>query len=309
MPENLPEKPSIEHLKKQAKELLNSFRTGDYSTFQKFKLIKRYSSLSKEEYLKSPLRLHDAHYAIALFYGFQSWQQLSDYCTQFNKEDNMSDKIKQEFNRLKGLKNRAMQKLLRRVDYEILALALVDSEEGVKEKVFVNMSRRAGEILKSVIQTKMNAADSAVIRSRENILSIYKKMVKESKITEDSDSKEKVPVKSEPIDILKKKKASQFTINELKEFFYELCRKAYKVGLLQLDSDSELVDDDLIKKGLELIVDGTDPSIVETILKSKLEKALRDYKVKYESAINAIMDIQHGFHPEVVKEKLDASLP
>jgi len=309
MPENLPEKPSIEHLKKQAKQLLNSFRNGDYVTFHKFKLIKRYSSLSKEEYLKSPIKLHDAHFAIALYYGFQSWQQLSDYCTQFNKEDNMSDKIRNEFNQLKGLKNRAMQKLLRRVDYEILALALVHSEEAMKEKVFVNMSQRATEILKSVIKARMNAADTVIIRSKENILSIYKKIVKDGKVAEESDSNENVAVKSEPIAILKEKKASQFTINELKEFFYELCRKAHKDGILQLESDTELVDDDLIKKGLELIVDGTDPAIVESILQSKLEAALRDYKAKYESSIKAIMDIQSGFYPEAVKAKLDASLP
>jgi flagellar motor component MotA len=156
--------------------------------------------------------------------------------------------------------------------------------------------------------TSAGTSETEILKSKEKILSIYKRCLKDGKITEETDSEEKTPVKSEPISMLKKKKVSQFTIEELKSFFYELCRKAHFRGILQLESDAELVDDDLIKKGLELIVDGTDPSLVESILKTKLEKALRDYKVKYESSINALLDIQKGFYPEMVKERLNASM-
>ena len=308
MPENISDKLSIEHLKKQAKQLLKAFRNGDYSTFGSFKLIKRYSGLSKEAFLKSQIKLHDAQYAVSLQYGFQSWQKLSAYCTQFNKEDDMSEKIRIEFNQLKGLKNRAMQRLLREVDSEILALSLTDADEGIKQKVFVNMSGRAFNLLKNDIDTIVNAPEAAIIKSKEKVLVVYKKLLKEGEITDDMDSKESSPVKSEPINLLKKKPVSAFTINELKEFFYELSRKAHSTGLLQLESDAEIVDDDLIKKGLELITDGTAPALVENILKTKLDKALHDYKVRYESSIKAILDIQKGYYPEMVREKLDASL-
>lgn len=308
MPENLPDKLSIEHLKKQAKQLLKAFRNGDYSTYQNFKLINRYSSLSKAEFLKSPIKLHEAQYAIALQYGFQSWQQLSIYYSQYNKEDNMSEMIKKEFKQLKGLKNRAMQRLLRQVDSEILAMSLADGDEEVKQKVFVNMSNRALNLLKNDIKEKINTPEAAIIKSKEKILAIYNRLLKDGEITGDLDSHESAPSKSEPISMLKKKKVSQFNMKELKEFFYELSRKAHSKGLLYLESDAEIVDDDIIKKGLELITDGTAPSLVETILKSKLEKALHEFKVKYESSINAILDIQAGHYPQMVKERLDASL-
>ncbi|MBN1696971.1 MAG: hypothetical protein JW881_05630 [Spirochaetales bacterium] len=308
MPENLPEKPSVEHLKKQAKQLLKAFRNGDYAAFRIFRLIGRYASLPKKAFLNAPIKLHDARYAIALHYGFKSWRQLSDYCTQINKEDTMSGTIKEEFDRLKGLKNRAMQRLLRQVDSQILAMALLDADEGVKQKVFVNMSGRACTLLKSDITALTDTPEMAVTASKEKILGVYKRLVKAGEIMSEKAGKEETPVKSEPVGILKKKKSSGFTNAELKEFFYELCRKAHTKGLLQLESDAEMVDDELIKKGLELIVDGTDPSLVESILKTKLEKAIRDYRVKYESSINALLDIQKGHYPEMVRERLDASL-
>lgn len=308
MPQNLPEKLSIEHLKKQAKQLLKAFRSGDSSAFQAFRLIRRYSAMQLPEFLKSPVKLHDAQFAVALQYGFQSWQKLSAYCTQNDKEDNMSEKINKAFYDLKGLKNRAMQRLLRQIDSRILAMALTNAEEGIRQKVFLNMSSRAVRLLKNDIATGDTVSESAVLKSREKILDILKKLSDEGEISGGTDNKETVPEKIECVASLKKKKLSLFSTDELKAFFYDLAAKAHTYGILSLESDAEASDDAIIKKGLELITDGTDPSIVESVLRAKLEKALRDFRIKYESSINAVLDIQNGNYPELVKEKLDASL-
>ena len=78
--------------------------------------------------------------------------------------------------------------------------------------------------------------------------------------------------------------------------------------MLQLESDVKLLDDELIKKGLQLVIDGTAPSLVEDIYKAKLEKHLRDIQLKYEAALAGILAIQSGDNPIIVKERLDAIL-
>lgn len=308
MPENLPKNLSLEHLKKQAKQLLKAFQQKDDSVFPLFKPINRYAGLSQEDFWDSPIRLHDAQYAIALKYGFQSWQQLSRHCTQINKEDNMSKEIIKAFNQLKGLENRAMQSLLRQVDSRILAMALYDADEEIKQKVFVNMSQRALALIMDDIDGLANASKEAVIKSKGKIIEVYQKLLQDGEIGKNLKTNEPVPLKSEPIDILKKRKVSQFNSNDLKDFFYELAKKAHNQGLLQLENDAQLVDDEIIKKGLELITDGTAPALVESILRAKLEKAVHDFRMKYEGSINAILDIQKGHYPQMVREKIDAFL-
>jgi len=50
-----------------------------------------------------------------------------------------------------------------------------------------------------------------------------------------------------------------------------LAEKARREGLLALEAQLEEVDDPFTKKGVSLIVDGTDSSVVETILRSEID--------------------------------------
>jgi chemotaxis protein MotA len=47
--------------------------------------------------------------------------------------------------------------------------------------------------------------------------------------------------------------------------------KARREGLLSLEDDLEELDDEFLKKGLQLVVDGTDPELVRRIMESELE--------------------------------------
>ncbi len=43
-------------------------------------------------------------------------------------------------------------------------------------------------------------------------------------------------------------------------------RKARREGLLALEDDVDEVQDEFLKKGIQLVVDGTDPEVVKNIL-------------------------------------------
>ncbi|CAH2214017.1 flagellar motor protein [Tepidibacter aestuarii] len=66
-------------------------------------------------------------------------------------------------------------------------------------------------------------------------------------------------------------KDRQSNPNEVIESMIELANKARKEGLLALEESSSGIDDDFIKKGVMLVVDGTDPDLVRTLLETELD--------------------------------------
>jgi len=58
---------------------------------------------------------------------------------------------------------------------------------------------------------------------------------------------------------------------ELIERLVVMAQKARREGLLALDNEIEEIEDDFLKKGIQLIVDGTDPELVRNILETEIE--------------------------------------
>ena len=78
-PTVLPPNPSIEHLKKQAKDLFKSYQNGDVSVCTLLKQhLPRFVNLSNQEIFADKFTLHDAQYVIARHYGFEKWSDLRE---------------------------------------------------------------------------------------------------------------------------------------------------------------------------------------------------------------------------------------
>jgi len=65
-------------------------------------------------------------------------------------------------------------------------------------------------------------------------------------------------------------KASDFKVPEVIQKIIELSNVARKEGLLSLEEAAGDLDDEFLKKGILLIVDGTDPELVRAILETEL---------------------------------------
>src|SRR5262245_33596357 len=74
----LPARPSLEHLKKLAKSLLDAAKTGDRDALQRFAILPSMSGRSIDEMAAAGLALHDAQSAIAREHGFPSWNALRE---------------------------------------------------------------------------------------------------------------------------------------------------------------------------------------------------------------------------------------
>ena len=73
MSPSLPERPSIEHLKKEAKALLRAHKGSNAEACQHLRLLRRFTNATDAEILRAEVALHDAQFALALAYGFKSW--------------------------------------------------------------------------------------------------------------------------------------------------------------------------------------------------------------------------------------------
>jgi hypothetical protein len=72
----LPPHPSPEHLKNEAKALLKAHRDRNGSVCQTLRLLHRFRDASDEQILAAEIALNEAQFALAIHYGFKSWEDL-----------------------------------------------------------------------------------------------------------------------------------------------------------------------------------------------------------------------------------------
>jgi hypothetical protein len=76
----LPDRPSLDHLKKQAKQLLRLYKSRDAEALGQFReALPAAAGKSDAEIIALDLRLHDAQSCVAREYGFQSWADLKTF--------------------------------------------------------------------------------------------------------------------------------------------------------------------------------------------------------------------------------------
>ena len=74
----LPDRANSDHLRKQAKDLLRSYRSGDPDAIARFgRALPSARKLSRAEIIARGFRLHDAQSCVAREYGFASWDELA----------------------------------------------------------------------------------------------------------------------------------------------------------------------------------------------------------------------------------------
>ena len=72
----LPPQPDLEHLKNEAKGLLKTHKDGDPAICPVFRRLKRFAEATDAQVLSAEIALTEAQFALAMEYGFASWDQL-----------------------------------------------------------------------------------------------------------------------------------------------------------------------------------------------------------------------------------------
>ena len=77
-PRSLPDRPHLEHLKKEAKALLRDAQAGDADARRRFAELPAFANLSQAGLASAELALHDAQSVVAREYGFPSWNAMRE---------------------------------------------------------------------------------------------------------------------------------------------------------------------------------------------------------------------------------------
>src|SRR5690349_21314504 len=75
----LPPRPNLDQLKRQAKDLLESARRHEADARARFRMLPAFASASDQTLDRAPLALHDAQSVIAREHGFASWNALREH--------------------------------------------------------------------------------------------------------------------------------------------------------------------------------------------------------------------------------------
>ena len=121
----------------------------------------------------------------------------------------------------------------------------------------------------------------------------------------DIDDSEDIKIK--PPDLIKAMNNSEF-IKEAQIVIkktYNFANKARREGLLMLEDEIEDLDDEFIKQGLRLVVDGTDYNIINTILTNQINAEKdENRKILKKMMKEAVLNIQMGNSPDFIIHKL-----
>lgn len=88
MSRTLPPRPDFTQLKHQAKDLPRAHKRKDASVCGVLRRLRRFASADAAEILASPLALHEAQYALAMEYGFASWNALKRHVEKVTGRSN-----------------------------------------------------------------------------------------------------------------------------------------------------------------------------------------------------------------------------
>ncbi|WP_313327607.1 flagellar motor switch protein FliG [Stutzerimonas balearica] len=86
------------------------------------------------------------------------------------------------FDNLADIDDRGIQVLLREVSSDVLVMALKGADEAIKEKIFKNMSKRAGELLRDDLEAKGPVRVSDVENAQKEVLTIARRMAEAGEI-------------------------------------------------------------------------------------------------------------------------------
>ena len=189
-----------------------------------------------------------------------------------------------------------VQRTLWEIDTEVLATALVEAGEEIQDIFHRNMSRRASGLLKDDISQKQGTHPSRIQSAQELLIQLLRKHSKYAVDEEPVPDKEAIPTVQ--IDSV------ESTIST----FRALASYVRKHGFLPLEGVEETITHPIMRKGIELLVDGWDPLYVQTILEKCKAAYLRSVETSIDMVLDGIESLAAKDLPQVAEQKLRAHL-
>jgi len=312
MSRQLPPHPSIEQLKKQAKDLRKAHQSADAEVMaQIVEHLPRLAGASDEEMRGAEVSLQDCQHIIAREYGFESWNWLRVV-------------VEVDFELLARISDREAQTLMREVDHKDLVMALKagvdvagnsrDPSEALREKFLGNMSERVRKFTTEEMEFIGPTPWSEGEEIRRRILQQVVQLAGEGQISwpngnggKQGNSGPLIDQYSPRLLELVGRSLEEMTVDEIAELWLELAEQARRLGVLSLEPLLLEFGSPFVREAVQLAVDGTEPDLLMDILETRIQNAiLPQRKMRGVIVIEALAAIMAGDNPRIIHHKLGA---
>lgn len=305
-PQSLPDRPNLNQLKIQAKELLRSHKAGEMAAAERLRAaLPEYADAADEAILSARFSLLDAQRAVASEYGFATWGELQRHIDQVNNGT---------FEDLFQYERGTTYLIAHEVEVRDLAVALHGLTDAERDQFLFNMP--------DPMRSEFDAAESGSAPSAEQIDAARRRILTEVERLADEGQLAWPPwAQRKPhregatnrasTDLEGKLRDS--TVRRLAECDYEqidemmanLGQLARLMGILHLKPLVPDVGDPFLQTGLKMALDGTEPERVTETLEHMMRTLLHEQEVRYRKVIAGMRSVQKGDNPAYVKETLE----
>ena len=303
MSKQLPPRPNLEQLKKQAKDLRKAHQSAAAEAAKQIREhLPRLADSSEEEIFAAEFSLQEAQHVIAGDYGFKNWNWLQAM-------------VENDFDLLAKLSDREIQILMREVDQKDLVVALKGASDEVKEKVLGNMSERVRTFITEEMEFLGLLPLSEIEETQQRVVHQTALLAVEGWIDwPNGDRSEAGKATEQPIfqpdpglASLFGRALDQLTVDEIAEMWKGLAVQARRAGILSLEPTAQRIESPFVQEALRLAVDGTEPDLIRDILETRLELAiLSGQKKRGQMVIEGLMALRSGDNPAIISHKLGA---
>lgn len=212
-----------------------------------------------------------------------------------------------------NLTDREVQMLLREVDTKDLAVAMMDGNEAVNAKYFANVSDRVAGMLRDEMAT-LSPVPEDIAQVQGRIVDTLEQLREARVVTWPRELEVPKPKSTLSQDYLDQKAAlekqlagvSFMTLSkaDLASLFLQLANVARAEGILTMGKLVPSNDDDFLCLGIHLAVDGTEPSLIEIILETRIHFLSQYYVSLYQMMLEALLSLHSGDNARIIEIKL-----
>ena len=295
----LPDRASIEYLRKESKALLRAFAAGDASTVARIRQhLPRAGRLADADIPSMDLSLQEVQHALACEYGFRTWEDMLAAVNGPRLED------------LSRLSRRDAQVLLREADQHDIPRVLAQAPAPVRERFLNCASARVREFLSTEIGFLKDQDTAAMAAARERFMGELYELIDRGQATwppadEAPPTAAATDPRPDPHLRHMHRPLHELTEQELAATLHAMADLALREGVLALEPIAGAALPSLLTEGITLIADGTEPDLVEDLLATRAATILRNRTIRGHMVIEGWISIHNGDNPGMVRHKVE----
>lgn len=299
---HLPPHPSLEQLKKRAKDLRKACQAGDAAALNRIrKNLPRLARATDAEIAAGAVVLQEAQHVVATEQGFKNWNWLQMV-------------VELDLGVLARLTDREIQTLMHDADQRDIMFSLTTASEAARNRLLANMSERVqGHVESEMAYLKATAAQ--VEEAQRRVLMAAADLASRGQIEWPPANGEfpgpagcaEAAEPSMRLLELAGSRLDDLSTEAIVELMAEVAEAARRDGMLALDAIAEKMVDPFVQEAVRLAVDGTEPDLLTDMLRTRSERALLvQQETRGRMVVEATMAIQSGDNPRVIHQKMSA---